>query len=973
MLSALATIVLAACVANRPVLIAPANHAAGIEAPVTFRWSAVEGATGYRVSVVEENFDVDVVAETSRTSATARFGPGEYAWYVDAFFDDCASTRSEVYVFEMMRAENCTNVAPQLLTPAAGASVTSPVTFSWTAVPGAIAYEVSAALDDGEPVFVGETSGTSLIAHLGEGHVTWTVDAEFNGCDDTVSSRASFEIPVDPNCGNDAPLLIAPAFGAANAPTRVDFVWTAVDRARSYSVLLITDGNDDVRTLGTTAETRLRANVPAGPVFWAVRADFEGCSPKVSPIAVFDAAPSAGCNTPHAPTISLDPRASSGEPYLLIWGASPNTALHEVQEATREDFSDATTRTVNDILLRLSHDVAGSARYHYRVRSLSSCGAGASPWSDAAAIVVSSGGDAASYGTREIVVQTVRVPGSAQPRGFTARADKPWLTVSPASGVIPVEGLDLTVTARSRDLPIGTSNGTILLDYASNGRSIATNASTTLHLPIAINLVTPVSPVAGNTPLPTSLIIPAVAHAQGINARFESDVRIVNTSAQAMQYLLNFTRSRADGTKNGQQTTIQIAPGETAALDDVLRNFYGFSAPGDSASGVLEIRPLTPTSKSTPNVTFAASRTYAVTAAGTLGQFVRAIPFSQFVGQNHLLSLQQIAQSTAYRTNIGLVEASGEPATVLLTVFGDSGQSLGAFPIDLLPGEHMQLNAFLQSKGHAVTNGRIEVGVTSPTGKVTAYASVIDNASSDPMLILPVDRSKARAARVILPGIADIINPGARWRSDIRVFNAGADPSDVSLTFVPHGESTGTTKTRRVPAGQILQLDHVVQALFNAADLGNIAGSVMVSAPDGGNIIATARTYLVGEHGTYGQFIPGISVDDGAGIDDRALQLLHIEESDRFRTNVGIVELSGQPVDVEITAVTPDSKVSMKTQFSLQPNEFRQLNSVLRQFGLPATYNARITLKVVGGSGTIGGYASVIDNLSGDPTYVPAQ
>jgi hypothetical protein len=972
MFSALATIVLAACVTTRPLLIAPANHAAEVHAPVTFQWNAVEGATGYRVSIVEESFDIDVVAETSLTSATARLGPGDYGWYVDAFFDGCPSTRSEVHVFEMMRAENCAGVAPQLLLPTQGARVASPVTFSWTPVPGAIAYEVSAALGDGEPVFVGETAGTSLLAHLGEGEVTWSVDAEFDGCDDTVSGRASFEIPVDPNCRKDAPLPIAPTFGAANVPTRVDFIWTAVDRAKSYSVLLITDGNDDVRTLGTTTETRLSANVPAGPVLWAVRADFEDCPPKVSPMTVFDAAPPAGCSTPHAPVLSLDPRAAAGETYLLLWSASANTGLHEVQEATREDFTDAATRPVNDILLRLSHEVAGSARYFYRVRSLSSCGAGAGAWSNTASIVVSSAGDAASYGTQKIVAQSVRVPGSAQPRAFTARAGKPWLTVSPASGVIPIEGLDLTVTARPQDLPIGTNNGTILVDIAAESKRISTNESATLVLPIAVNLVTPVSPVAGNAPLPTSLIIPAVGHGQGLNGRFQSDVRVVNTSAQIMRYLLNFTPSRTDGTRNGQQTTIQIAPGETAALDDVLSNFFGFAAAGDDVSGVLEIRPLTATSKSTPKVTFAASRTYAVTAAGTLGQFVPAIPFSRFAGRDKVLSLQQIAQSAAYRTNLGLVEASGEPATVLLTVFGDDGQSLGAFPIDLLPGEHMQLNAFLQAKGLSVTNGRIEAGVTSPTGKVTAYASVIDNASSDPMLILPVDRTAGRSSRMILPGIAGIDAPGARWRSDIRVFNAGALPSNMTLTFVPQGSPAGTAKSARVEAGQILRLDHVVQTFFNEEGSGSI-GSVIVDAPDGGAIIATARTYLTGEHGTYGQFIPGLTIDDGIGAGDRALQLLHIEESERFRTNVGIVELSGRPAEVEITAITPDSKESVSTQLSLQPNESRQLNSILSQFGLPATYNARITLKVVGGSGIISGYASVIDNVTGDPTYVPAQ
>ena len=56
-----------------------------------------------------------------------------------------------------------------------------------------------------------------------------------------------------------------------------------------------------------------------------------------------------------------------------------------------------------------------------------------------------------------------------------------------------------------------------------------------------------------------------------------------------------------------------------------------------------------------------------MTATGTLGQYIPAVPFSSFIGKSTeavsaVLSLQQIAQSAAYRTNLGLVEASGEPA-----------------------------------------------------------------------------------------------------------------------------------------------------------------------------------------------------------------------------------------------------------------------------------------------------------------------
>ena len=58
---------------------------------------------------------------------------------------------------------------------------------------------------------------------------------------------------------------------------------------------------------------------------------------------------------------------------------------------------------------------------------------------------------------------------------------------------------------------------------------------------------------------------------------------------------------------------------------------------------------------------------------------------------------------------------------------------------------------------------------------------------------------------------------------------------------------------------------------------------------------------------------------------------------------------------------------------NLQSNEFRQLNSVLTQMGLPVAFNGRLTVSVTGGTGKVTAYGSVIDNKTQDPTYVPAQ
>jgi len=111
---------------------------------------------------------------------------------------------------------------------------------------------------------------------------------------------------------------------------------------------------------------------------------------------------------------------------------------------------------------------------------------------------------------------------------------------------------------------------------------------------------------------------------------------------------------------------------------------------------------------------------------------------------------------------------------------------------------------------------------------------------------------------------------------------------------------------------------------------------------------------------------------DAVGAGGRSLQILQAEESVRYRTNVGITEVTGQPAEVELTVFLTDSKTSAKTNFTLGANEFKQFN-VIRDIGLDNVYNARIQVRVLSGGGKVAAYGSVVDMLTQDATYVPAQ
>jgi len=247
---------------------------------------------------------------------------------------------------------------------------------------------------------------------------------------------------------------------------------------------------------------------------------------------------------------------------------------------------------------------------------------------------------------------------------------------------------------------------------------------------------------------------------------------------------------------------------------------------------------------------------------------------------------------------------------------------------------------------------------------------VLDNKTNDPLLVSPVNLSAAGNTDFVVPGVADLSNGVANWKTDMRVFNPSSKPVDTTLTFYSQNGGNPKSVTMTLAPNEVKDLDGTLASTFGIT---NDGGAVHISTAQPSNLIATARTYNKTSNGTYGQFIPAVTPADAAGAGSRPLQLLQLEESDRYRSNVGIVEVSGKPAKVQISVVPPDGRVTGVAEMDLAPNEFRQLNSMLKSFGLGTAYNQRVTVKVISGEGRVTAYASVIDQVTQDPTYIPAQ
>lgn len=714
---------------------------------------------------------------------------------------------------------------------------------------------------------------------------------------------------------------------------------------------------------------------------------------------------------PRELTINVPPAAVSGGSYSVSWnGDAVYDVSYQLQEATKADFSDAVSFELpkGTTSRSFTHVVTADTRYYYRVAAAPFCGGGYTLNSATGSTVVTAppaatspslglstpctSGDCRITGTVSGTFDR-KATGVRGPLNFTVTADQTWISFSPSSGTIPDDGGDIATatvnyTIDPSSLPTGSTEATINFAFTTGSGKVGALDATPVgnkSVPVSVSKTTPVTPQPkdNNAPL-NAMLIPAVAHADGANgSRFVSDVRITNTALQSIEYKLTFTPSNTDGTLVGKTATISVDGGETKALNDIVKDWYGSGVAGEPGLGTLEIRPLNYSGKtgsvSVSFATAASSRTYNVTSGGTFGQYIPAIPLAAFLAKSDVskISLQQVAQSATYRTNIGFAEGSGQPVDFLVTLLDDKGNNVAQRFYSLKPFEQQQsrLDSFFTGAGIPVpnvTDGRVEIKVISDTGRVTAYASVLDNATSDPLLVFPVDPSQITGKRFVVPGVAELTTPFSNFHTDMRIYNSSTSGIDVTLNYVPNDIAAPAPKSLHLDAGEVKALDNVLQTLWGITGSG---GAVLAQTANDAPLVLTARTYSRDDKGgTFGQFIPGVTASDSVGLGERSLQVVQLESSPAYRTNLGLVEVTGNPVTVDVAAFVPGSKVAAHISITLQPGQFLQRGSIFPAMGLTGNvYNGRIAITVTGGTGRVAAYGSVIDNRTSDPTYIPAQ
>lgn len=680
----------------------------------------------------------------------------------------------------------------------------------------------------------------------------------------------------------------------------------------------------------------------------------------------------AVCPADYKPILAAVAESQSGLPVSLTVQNPISGVTYEFHLASREDFGGGEVIFSTMPTIQFTRSVAVDRRKFYtRVRAT---GCGAPSFSARSDIVIFATPTTsltdpnlkAQFGTTQLIPFNLFIPGSVSGNTtVTLSPDALHVTVTPPSIAVPAGGATVNGVVDPAELPAGTSTTSVTITNATTGATVAT-------VPISLTLLTPVI-AAGRSPLvPGSIIVPVMGHVKRPQAEWVSDLQLANVLEAAVHYQMTFTPSEQNGLENGKQTVLRIDSGQTIAFSNVAEQEFGVGATGEPGAGMLEIRPLDLARDiGTAPPVFVSSRTYHQSGDGTVGQSVPAFPATAAIekplsSNRAVIVLQPIAENSTFRTNLGVLEVSGQPASVLIRLLDPLGHLLAASTVELRPAEHQQINSFPLRHGISLDEGRIELEVTSLTGSIMAYASVVD-ATSEDALFVPGTGASESASTWIVPAVVR----SAETRTDLRVLNSGSETVSATLTFYRTNQSvpSSTTSLSIAPA-ETKVLDDIMLSLFGET---TAAGTVRVTTPSAASLRISGRTLTTSPTATSSSYLEARVPAQAAGVASRSIQILQLEESERFETHLGIVEVGGNAALIRVSGAAAESSLAADLSFTTQGNETRELPRILNQLGLGRVYNGRVAVQVMQGGGRVIAYAIVRDLKTGDVTVVQGQ
>lgn len=563
-------------------------------------------------------------------------------------------------------------------------------------------------------------------------------------------------------------------------------------------------------------------------------------------------------------------------------------------------------------------------------------------------------------------------------------SDSPWLLLETDAVMVPPGGsatVNFTCDRNLRlDLQSPTVSGSLSLKYVLGE---AAGAKSTLEAPptsLAGVIVTDTNQPASSTgAIPqlgvgeVAVMIPGVGSVVGSVGEFVSDLSIVNGLIGSTVGDMRLFYSSGTVSKAAPNTS--LAPTQAMNLADVVTGYFGETG----QVGTIQVR-----SKSLGNLSMAANVFNKSNPSGTYGTAIPTFRTDRAITQGQKVVITGLRQDATAHTNIYLQEMSGTgQATASIEFFDMSGAKVG-------PTASPNVPAFgLGSLFGIVPQGAVSAVVTSMTGKLAAYATPVDEASGDTWAVADWGRQFQLngSERTVIPVAGAVAGANnANFRTDVSATNSSSAQGSLKLTYFP---STGApvSGTVNLAPNQSRVLEDLVPSFFNVS--GASVGWISVE-PLSGSFAVTSRTYTktTGNPATFGTGVATLPSSVGlktgqsrvfGGLEDSTTATVVSKQGATFRTNVGLIEVSGQPATARVSVYFVDGAqlaaggANATKDFPLSPNQFMQLTGVVRSVvgdsrdtEFPDLRGVSVKVEVISGTGTVIPYVTSTDNGTND-------
>lgn len=240
-----------------------------------------------------------------------------------------------------------------------------------------------------------------------------------------------------------------------------------------------------------------------------------------------------------------------------------------------------------------------------------------------------------------------------------------------------------------------------------------------------------------------NLVLPVAARTPGYNnTMWLTSFELFNPSYTAVTATLFLNLSDRDNTTPAASARIEVPGRATVVFEDLMWEVFQMQ----QATGAVDVVALSP-------VLAHARISNNGTGNGSFGQLVPALPSRWASGKDHVAGfnpngdnvyLFEVREDESWRTNLGVVNISSVPLTVLIRAWDDDEEVGRPLAVNVEPRSHTQISRILNvlsAPGH-LHQLLLQVNAAETTsGRFFAYASRVDNRTGDAVFLMGVRES----------------------------------------------------------------------------------------------------------------------------------------------------------------------------------------------------------------------------------------